>query len=604
MFPLVSEVFAVIPPCFIFYNAMKIISLLLIIVMCCLQTNLAQQVQFPAASSRLNYTVIMFEYPQIPKAKQYHVQIAYASDVRFTHPVRETRSHSLATLIDSGLYFGKQYRWRYAGETAKGKLLGWSPATEFEIMSSPLISPDSIRFRVSTYDTAQTQKGYIFSDVGVIIDRSGNPVWFMPGYTKDNQLRDLTLTPQGTVTCLDSWSMPRGIPGTLVHLCHAFETNLLGKTLWKAPNDGRISHDTVEYYTSEMTRLSNGNYLITGGRFIPVKAPSDTTKTVRIFYNTIIEYDKAGNVLWNWQAQNYFDARDVFAEWDGKALMMMPTHMNSVDIDEKNNCLYVSFRNVSRVIKIDRKSGNVLWSMGAKMSSGEATYGDGLFNYQHTPRLLPNGHLLMYNNNTGAAPDKISSVLELSLPDSAGNPPRKVWEFPCNFGSIAESFSAGQGAVELLPNGNILAGMGAVNRIFEVQRDKHIVWECFSEQYSPQSSWWAPITKYRISFVRSLYPTYFTVQFFGDDVPKPYLRLANDGSMDDNYEVRLIQKTEDIPQANSLTVAVKAGEIRDIPLGDIQDSAIQGKIVSCSITSRRNPDIVRIVQLKHGVVKK
>lgn len=567
--------------------------------MCCLQTNWAQRIQFPGASSRLNYTVIMFEYPQVPEAEQYHVQIAYASDVRFSNPVRDVRSRSLAALIDSGLHFGKQYRWRYAGETAKGKLLGWSPATEFEIMSSPLANPDSIRFRVSKFDTAQTQKGYIFSDVGVIIDRSGNPVWFMPGYTKENQLRDLTLTPQGTITCLDSWSMPRGIPGTLVHLCHAMETNLLGKILWNGPNDGRISHDTVEYYTSEMTRLSNGNYLVTGGRFVPVKAPSDTTKTVSIFYNTIIEYDRTGNILWNWQAQNYFDVRDVFAEWDGKARMMMPTHMNSVDIDEQNDCLYVSFRNVSRVIKIDRKSGNVLWSIGTKMASGEATYGDGLFSYQHTPRLLPNGNLLMYNNNTGTTPDKISSVLELSLPDSAGNPPRKVWEFPCNFGSVAESFSPGQGAVELLPNGNILAGMGAVNRIFEIKRDKKIVWECFSEQYSPQSAWWAPITKYRMSFVGSLYPTYFTVQLYKAGTSKSYVRLANDGSMEDTYEIRLGPSSENKSETKSITITLKAGEIKDIALDEIQSAKGRGeKTAQCIIVSRRNPDSIRVIQLK------
>jgi len=86
---------------------------------------------------------------------------------------------------------------------------------------------------------------------------------------------------------------------------------------------------------------------------------------------------------------------------------------------------------------------------------------------QHDARLLPNGNLLVFDNQ-GAAPH--SRAIEFTVPDM-----KPEWVF---IGSEAEPFyTASAGTCQRLPNGNTLITETEGGRVIEVTKQREVVWE-------------------------------------------------------------------------------------------------------------------------------
>jgi len=94
----------------------------------------------------------------------------------------------------------------------------------------------------------------------------------------------------------------------------------------------------------------------------------------------------------------------------------------------------------------------------------------GSFKLQHDAQLLPNGHVLLFDNRGLGTR---SRILEL---DVAGGEP--AWEYP---GADHESFySETRGLVQRFDNGNTLITEGSDGRMLEVTPVHEIVWEYIS----------------------------------------------------------------------------------------------------------------------------
>jgi hypothetical protein len=211
--------------------------------------------------------------------------------------------------------------------------------------------------------------------------------------------------------------------------------------------------------------------------------------------------------------------------------------------------LYVSVKNLSRIIKVDRKTGKLLASYGEKYPSGQAKFANGFFNYMHAPSLLPDGNILVFNNNNhekSLKSRKASSVVVFSEPKSEKDNSEKIWEFSCKFDSLYDPYSVRTGNAIYLNNNDVLVNMGdPVSRIFEVTRNKKIVWDCYSEKYSEEKKCWLPSCNFKISYAGSLYPVYFTTSdYFNPDTLKfknnlKYnFKINNEGSDPDRYIVK------------------------------------------------------------------
>jgi hypothetical protein len=135
-------------------------------------------------------------------------------------------------------------------------------------------------------------------------------------------------------------------------------------------------------------------------------------------------------------------------------------HINSIDIDHDSNLL-VSARNTSTVYKIDTMSGEVIWRLGGKKSDFEMGPGT-RFAFQHDARRLPdgtisifdNGSLVFENGTPRAVEESRAIVLEL---DEEKMRASLVREYTHPYGQIAET----QGNMQTLPKGNVFIGWGS-----------------------------------------------------------------------------------------------------------------------------------------------
>ncbi len=126
----------------------------------------------------------------------------------------------------------------------------------------------------------------------------------------------------------------------------------------------------------------------------------------------------------------------------------------------------ISFRNMNMIVVVDRGTRLVKWAMS------------GHFLRQHDPDLLPNGHILMFDNLggslEGARPQGRSRVLEIDPVTQ-----QIVWKYEGRTDKLDVFDAAKGGAVQKLPNGNVLVTHGWSGRVFEVTGDANprIVWE-------------------------------------------------------------------------------------------------------------------------------
>jgi hypothetical protein len=180
-------------------------------------------------------------------------------------------------------------------------------------------------------------------------------------------------------------------------------------------------------------------------------------------------------------------------------------HMNGIDYNADLDLLLVSTPHLCELWVIDHstttaeaatksggkwgKGGELLYRWGNPQDYGIGSNTDRKLFYQHNPTWLtdaPKGEarVLVYNNGSGRKPKEYSEVDELVLPfdakrgfarepDRAFGPSEPAWSYsdPENF------FSGFISGAQRLPNGNTLICMGAPGRVFEVTRDKKIVWD-------------------------------------------------------------------------------------------------------------------------------
>jgi hypothetical protein len=119
----------------------------------------------------------------------------------------------------------------------------------------------------------------------------------------------------------------------------------------------------------------------------------------------------------------------------------------------------LSFRNFSLLVAADLNAGQITW----------ASYGP--WRGQHSPRFMADGSIVMFDNLGNLTPQGgLSRILNI---DPATD--KILWEYD---GAEQNSFySAYNAMVDPLPNGNILVTETEAGRIFEVTRDKEIVWD-------------------------------------------------------------------------------------------------------------------------------
>src|SRR5581483_10862844 len=142
------------------------------------------------------------------------------------------------------------------------------------------------------------------------------------------------------------------------------------------------------------------------------------------------------------------------------------THSNSLQIAPTGEILQ-SIRHLDTVIAISPQFDGINWRIGRFSSSFAFPNPSDKFYHQHFVRMLPNGHLLLFDNGNGrpmTEGGQYSRGLELAL-DWHSMTAAKVWEYrhpvTNSDGSLVYKYSNSQGMARRLDNGNTLVLFGS-----------------------------------------------------------------------------------------------------------------------------------------------
>lgn len=179
--------------------------------------------------------------------------------------------------------------------------------------------------------------------------------------------------------------------------------------------------------------------------------------TVRGF--GIQEFDAENNLVWTWHSTDFVHPVEFSDGLNYNANSFDYAHGNSIDLDQDGN-LIVSLRNTSTVCKIDRvnRTGNILWRLGGEESSF-LMVDDEYFNAQHYARVLPNGHIGMYDNGNLRWPGRYSRAAEYEL-----NPVAETAELVWEYDADRNIFASAIGNAQWINDDLILIGWGYVFR--------------------------------------------------------------------------------------------------------------------------------------------
>ena len=237
----------------------------------------------------------------------------------------------------------------------------------------------------------------------------------------------------------------------------ALEADWNGRMLWEVRHPDH-HHDGI--------RLRNDNVLL----LCLAKLPADLVPRIKggipgtehngeMYGDYLVEMTTNGKVVWEWRTWEHLDpeldcitaVQERREEWmHGNGLAELP-----------NGDIAVSFRAISTVIIIDRRTEKAIWKLGAPPLAG-----------QHAPVPLTNGNLLLFDNGPHRLdhPMPFSRVIEIELASK-----KIVWKYQEK--REYEFFSPRISNAQRLPNGNTLICEGDFGRLFEVTSEGELVWE-------------------------------------------------------------------------------------------------------------------------------
>jgi hypothetical protein len=480
---------------------------------------------FPKENSKLHYVLIGFRFEAVDNAQTYRLEIAkgnHNSAESFKKNVVLSKESTENKVIAEAPAFGSQYTWRVLYK----KNGTFTPGTELHHFSTLLIDEvDSAKVHLKILKRAEKYKdAYVFADATrTLYNMNGRPVWFLPPASELNivsrQVRDMKITPQGTITFVVAGNS-------------AYEVNYEGEILWKAPRKAIMNDDSTERYNHELNRLDNGHYIVSGSEFVwsdpdaprpvpgqpmPPPKPGELPKPMNrpLAFGTIMEFSH-DTLVWSWRSAQYFQHSDFTNYPFRLSGPMDDVHQNSFFFDQANNVIYVSYKNIHRIVKVKYPEGTVTNVYGEIYRSDMPARGNGMFCFQHSCKLSQKGYLYLFNNNSCNA-DRAPEIVMLKEPTAKNDTVKIIWkyEFPVEpliektkrvRPEMAQHRTNGQetigGNVVELPDQSLFASLCVpYSDLFIITPDKKVLWHAVLEEWKADKKIWSENGLYRASII-------------------------------------------------------------------------------------------------------
>jgi len=177
----------------------------------------------------------------------------------------------------------------------------------------------------------------------------------------------------------------------------------------------------------------------------------------------VIEEVRNGVVVWSWDATSDTTFYATSVEGNDFSDTTLPAdyiHMNSMIIDPTDGNLICSMRNQDQIVKINRKTGAVMWHLGGKNSDFPLT-ADQVFLRQHNATLTDSNQTLLIFDD-GLVPDRTySRIVEFHLDQGK----KVVTSF--KYFNIPEPFTRLTGSVQKIGDDYFIGG-GTAGYILDI----------------------------------------------------------------------------------------------------------------------------------------
>ncbi len=252
-------------------------------------------------------------------------------------------------------------------------------------------------------------------------------------------------------------AVPGGFDDALVEFAEFLPTGEIIHTYTAGAGEYTGSHELLMTGADSSPVLHLFGYTRRPFDFTAVRGPKNGSGVG----HQLIRESPPGVVEFKWDVWDHYGVAD-WIEPTGAAPPDDFDHPNSLAFDLDSNYV-ISFRNMGAIVKVNAHSGAIMWQLGGRGNQFTIRNDPlGFFSGQHSVRVLPNGHLLLYDNGLRHKPP-VSRVVEYAL-DVPHRIATMVWEYRPQPGLFTVAF----GSAQRLSNGNTLIGYGYAGEIREV----------------------------------------------------------------------------------------------------------------------------------------
>lgn len=314
---------------------------------------------------------------------------------------------------------------------------------------------DLPRYTAAGPDPSPGYIAFAAGNYGLVIDNTGRVVWYHrfpngPGLNFQAQ-------PNGRYAARPASSTP----GEIARWVEIDPLGEVTRTLSCARGLPPRVHDLLA--------ASDGSYWLLCDEVRTVDLSAAGGSSQALVLGTVVQHiSVTGDVLFDWSPFDHLEVDlQALEPGDRTGGVINWTHGNALDLDYYGYLL-VSFRNLSEVIRIDTRTGAVMWRMGG--SHNQFTFenvGAPAFARQHGVRATGAGGLLLLDN----LGDPNASRAERYVYDDWFS----VWQT----GSYASSTGAVAqigGTAQSLPGGRTLVSFGNGGSVEESDAAGNIVW--------------------------------------------------------------------------------------------------------------------------------
>jgi len=435
----------------------------------------------PINGSLLNYNQIFFRWPQINNSYFYELYITSDS-------TQNTFYSQNNSIILSDFNWAHDYYWFVCGFNENGDLISCHANNFFNINQLPNNYPNNINILVNEqleYSPGITILDFESLNFSLALNSQGYPVWFADRFNfSNNKILVAEFLDNGNFV---GFAVGKG-----------YEFNLDSEIIFQTSDEYGVHHD---FNKSEYNTYFFIDAVI-DSNMCPIECDENLPNIIPWQGDRFIELDQNGNLLWEWNTFDYLSLNEYNPLWvedyTGSTEFDW-THSNSVYFDSLTDRVYISIRNLSRIVAIDYNTKEIIWNLGNTDFMNQIFFDEDFgFSHQHSAQITYDDNLLFFDNGRNNNPE-LSRCIEIEIVNNQN--PELIWEYILPDTLLTLS----RGECDKLLNGNTLITAGRTGNVLEVNDNNQIVWHLNAKDNNNNS-----ISIYRSQRVINLYPNAFS----------------------------------------------------------------------------------------------